>query len=47
MLMDIEKNDSQPIIRNEAKSSLIVINNRTGNIKMTYPIDKSFLYQNY
>ncbi len=31
MLMDIEKNDSQPVIRNEAKSSLIVLNNRTGN----------------
>lgn len=47
MLMDIEKNDNQPVIRNEAKSSLIVINNRTENIKMTYPIDKSFLYWNY
>lgn len=31
MLMDIEKNDIQPVIRNEAKSSLIVINNRTEN----------------
>lgn len=47
MLMDIEKNDIQPVIRNEAKSSLIVINNRTENWKMTYPIDKSFLYRNY
>lgn len=30
-LMDIEKNDSQPIIRNEAKRSLRIINSRTGN----------------
>jgi hypothetical protein len=28
-LLDIEKNDSQPIIRNEAKRSLRIINNRT------------------
>lgn len=47
MLMDIEKNDNQPVIRNEAKLSRIVINKRTENWKMTYPIDKSFLYRNY
>lgn len=31
MLMDIEKNDNQPVIRNEAKLSRIVINKRTEN----------------
>ena len=30
-LLDIEKNDDQPIIRNEAKRSLGIINSRTGN----------------
>lgn len=30
-LLDIEKNDDQPIIRNEAKRSLRIINSRTGN----------------
>lgn len=39
--MSIEQNDSQPIIRNEAKRSLRVINNRIKVGKMTYQEEKS------